>query len=151
MKAIQHIRNDLSIMRKDPSPGCSAGPKTANNLFEWVCTIHGPENTPYEGGIFHLEIKFPSDYPKKAPQIRFLTKIFHPNVKQDTWKPCLNIIDGDWSKVSKYYSIREVIISIQLLLINPNFESSYGHGGSREVYLKTAREWTIKYATYDLF
>jgi len=145
MDATQVIRNDLRIMRKDPPPGCSAGPKTPGNLFQWACTINGPENTPYEGGVFDLDIEFSKDYPKKAPQIKFVTKIFHPNI-HSSGSLCLNIIGGDWSHFSQHYSIREVIVSVKLLLANPNLESSHGHGGSKEVYLKTAKEWTEEYA-----
>ena len=65
----------------------------------------GPDNTPYAGGIFFLDIKFPKNYPSSAPLIRFNTKIYHPLVWQsgticdccyiqtneDNWNPELTI------------------------------------------------------------
>lgn len=42
--------------------------------------IQGPSETPYEGGIFQLAFSVPEQYPLQPPQVRFLTKIFHPNV-----------------------------------------------------------------------
>lgn len=40
----------------------------------------GPEQSPYEGGMFKLELFLPEDYPMAAPKVRFLTKIYHPNI-----------------------------------------------------------------------
>lgn len=43
-------------------------------------SIQGPSETPYEGGVFQLAFAIPEQYPLQPPQVRFLTKIFHPNV-----------------------------------------------------------------------
>lgn len=32
-------------------------------------TILGPEDTPYDGGAFHLEITIPSNYPLVPPSV----------------------------------------------------------------------------------
>ena len=40
----------------------------------------GPSETPFEGGVFQLVFSVPEQYPLQPPQVRFLTKIFHPNV-----------------------------------------------------------------------
>lgn len=45
----------------------------------WFC-IQGPGETPYQGGVFQLAINVPEQYPLVPPQVRFVTKIFHPNV-----------------------------------------------------------------------
>lgn len=42
--------------------------------------MQGPSETPYEGGVFQLAFSVPEQYPLQPPQVRFLTKIFHPNV-----------------------------------------------------------------------
>ncbi|OEL35882.1 Protein PEROXIN-4, partial [Dichanthelium oligosanthes] len=51
-----------------------------SNIFKWTALIKGPSETPYEGGVFQLAFAIPEQYPLLPPQVRFLTKIFHPNV-----------------------------------------------------------------------
>lgn len=43
-------------------------------------TVQGPSETPFDGGVFQLAFSVPEQYPLQPPQVRFLTKIFHPNV-----------------------------------------------------------------------
>ena len=40
----------------------------------------GAYDTPYKGGLYYLELIFPKDYPNNAPQIYFITPIYHLNV-----------------------------------------------------------------------
>jgi ubiquitin-conjugating enzyme E2 A len=49
----------------------------------WQCVIFGPDDTVWEGGTFNLMMEFSEDYPNTAPSVRFVTKLFHPNVYQD--------------------------------------------------------------------
>ena len=40
----------------------------------------GPGDTSFAGGLFYLKIKFPNDYPNHAPEVLFVTPIYHVNV-----------------------------------------------------------------------
>ncbi|XP_039057617.1 protein PEROXIN-4-like [Hibiscus syriacus] len=63
-----------------------------SNIFKWTALIKGPSETPYEGGVFQLAFAVPEQYPLQPPQVRFLTKIFHPNVHFKTGEICLHIL-----------------------------------------------------------
>lgn len=51
----------------------------------------GPDDSPYVGGVFFLNIHFPTDYPFKPPKINFVTRIYHPNINQNG-AICLDIL-----------------------------------------------------------
>ena len=61
--------------------------------------IHGPEQSPYEGGVFKLELFLPDDYPMTPPKIRFLTKIYHPNIDR-LGRICLDVLKGAHSNTN---------------------------------------------------
>ena len=54
-----------------------------------VGTILGPQDSPYSGGRFQIEITLPPTYPFMAPKFRFVTKIWHPNVDHRTGEVCV--------------------------------------------------------------
>ena len=78
--------------------------------------IQGPHGSPVEGGIFKLELFLPEEYPMAPPKVRFLTKIYHPNIDR-LGRICLDILKDKWSPALQ---IRTVLLSIQALLSAPN-------------------------------
>lgn len=74
-------------------------------------TLYSPDDTPWEGGTFKLLLEFTEDYPNKPPAVRFLSKIFHPNVYNDG-KICLDILQNQWSPI---YDIAAILTSSKFL------------------------------------
>lgn len=53
--------------------------------------LQGPKDTPFEGGVFEVILKVPEQYPLVAPNVRFKTKIFHPNVHFKVINLCISV------------------------------------------------------------
>ena len=113
--ALRRIQKELLEMERDPPTNCSAGPK-GDDLFHWKATILGPEKTPFQGGIFFLDIFYPTDYPFKPAKFRFTTKLYHPNINSDGGI-CLDILKEQWSPA---LTTSKVLLSICSLLCDPN-------------------------------
>lgn len=102
-------------MEKDPVGGIVAKP-WKDNLRHFSVTVQGPDDTPYQRGRFTMELFLPKEYPMCPPRVRFLTKIYHPNVDL-LGRICLDILKDKWSPALQ---IRTVLLSIQALLSSPN-------------------------------
>jgi ubiquitin-conjugating enzyme E2 I len=61
-------------------------------MMVWTCGIPGKSGTPWEGGLYKIEMNFTEDYPSKPPQCKFKPVIFHPNV-YPSGRICLSILE----------------------------------------------------------
>ena len=149
MAAVKRIQKELADFNKDPPANCSAGPVNDGDMFHWQATIMGPGDSPYQGGVFFLNIHFPTDYPFKPPKCTFTTRIYHPNINSNG-SICLDILKDQWSPA---LTIGKVLLSISSLLTDPNPddplvpEIANIYKMNRAQYENTAREWTKKYAS----
>ncbi|CAG2100768.1 unnamed protein product [Medioppia subpectinata] len=146
--ALKRIHKELTELQRDPPPGCTAGP-VGTDYFEWTGTIEGPPGTPYEGGLFNVNIRFPQNYPFSAPRISFTTQVYHPNISE-TGAICLDTLTKNWSAS---LSIGKVLMSVQQLLADPNPNdpldsmSARQYRSNRERFNRTARQYTQQYAS----
>ena len=145
--ALKRIQKELIDLGKEPPSNCSAGP-TDDDQFHWQATIMGPGESPFEGGVFFLNINFPTDYPFKPPKFQFITKVYHPNINSNG-SICLDILKDQWSPA---LTVSKVLLSISSLLTDPNPDDplvpdiANQYKSDRAKYEATAREWTRKYA-----
>jgi len=143
----KRIQRELLDIQTDPPEDCSAG-ITNDNLLQWTAIIFGPPDTPYQGGSFQVDIEFPENYPFKAPKIRFITPVYHPNINRDGGI-CLDILKDNWSPA---LSIAKVLISIRSLLADPNpddplvAEIAREYKNNYQLFYEKAVFWTNKYA-----
>lgn len=80
--------------------------RNKNKILIWVnlcCTclqdlfsvmIHGPKNTPYEGGIFFFDIQLPASYPDSPPLVQYISfcqNRLNPNL-YECGKVCVSLV-----------------------------------------------------------
>ena len=119
-----------------------------NNLGHLLGGIEGPPDTPYEGGVFWLSIRLPKDFPFKAPEVRLLTRIYHPNIDL-LGNICLDLLEAQWSPSA---TIEKVLISILSILDDPGLddplvpEIAETYLRDPDLYRENARKYTTQYA-----
>ncbi|ESQ38392.1 hypothetical protein EUTSA_v10029324mg [Eutrema salsugineum] len=72
MYSAKVISLQLKEVERKNSPCFSTGP-VGEDLYHWEAIITGPKGSPYENGVFKLDIHFPLDYPFAPPRV--LTEI----------------------------------------------------------------------------
>jgi ubiquitin-conjugating enzyme E2 D len=115
MSSKRRLMRELNEMQSSPPENCSAS-SIDNNIYRWQGVIIGPENSPYDGGAFKLNIKFSESYPFTPPEVTFVTPVLHPNIDSEG-NICLDILKDQWSPALK---ISKVLLSICSLLDKPN-------------------------------
>ena len=147
---VRRIRKELAEVTLDPIMDCLAGPKDDLNIFEWVATINGPSGSPYQNGVFYLDITFTESYPFKPPKIKFRTRIYHCNISRNG-EICVDTLTTNWSPA---LSIGKVLLSISSLLSDPNPsdplvpEIAKQYLNDRAEHDRIARDWTERYAQW---
>ena len=159
IQAMKIIQEELKELVRKPLSnfGITVGLIDEDNIFEWKCTILGPNDTCYKGGLFHLKIIFPDNYPNDKPEIVFLTPIYHLNVKffangnQPLGHICVNTLN-DWRPD---YKINKVLPELFTLFSQNNPDSPYDFTDDRRrneyiynraLFEEKARFFTKKYA-----
>jgi len=148
--ALKRIMRELKELTTDApfeEERCTVLTKN-DDYFAWQATLTGPPGTPYEEGLFFLDVDFPTDYPFKPPKLRFTTSIFHMNIS-DKGEICLDIIKDKWSPG---FSIKKVLQDVMTLVEHPNLESPLRsdiaklYKDDRAEHDRQAAEFTKKYA-----
>lgn len=147
-QVVRKVTQELTDLMTSPPEGVKV---TINDedITDITVLIRGPEDTPFEGGVFKIKMKLGPDFPSAPPKGAFVTKIFHPNVSTKG-EICVNTLKKDWQPEM---GIRHVLLTIKCLLINPNPESALNEEAGRlliekyEDYFKHAKLMTSVHGT----
>jgi ubiquitin-conjugating enzyme (huntingtin interacting protein 2) len=145
----RRIGKELADINNDPHSQIVVEPIREDDLTKLKGKFKGPPDTPYEGGTFVVDIDIPGEYPFRPPKMKFVTRLWHPNVSSITGAICLDTLSSAWSPV---LTIKSALISLQSLLSTPEPKDPQD-AEVAAMLLKNpaefehkAREWAVKFA-----
>ena len=158
--SVRRITEEFRELNRSPivNLGIFCGLQNDNDIRNWKCSLIVPCNTPYKGGIFVINIRFPQNYPNSPPKVRFITPIYHINVKHynhsvnsdsELGEPNLNILNF-WKPE---YKVKDVLISIYSLFYMNNISCSFSPNmadelrNNKALYEDKIKYFTRKYAS----
>jgi len=141
----------LKEIERDTASGVTVRIKD-NSLQKLIGFVPGPKDTPYEGGIYQVDIDLGDQYPFVPPKMRFVTKVWHPNISSQSGAICLDILKDQWSPA---LTLKTALLSLQALLSSPQPDDPQDAVVAKQyltdfkTYQSTARYWTDAFAKPD--
>uniref|UniRef100_A0A7S1VE29 UBC core domain-containing protein n=1 Tax=Grammatophora oceanica TaxID=210454 RepID=A0A7S1VE29_9STRA len=155
LAAAKRLRKELQNLEKSKHEVDDVFLRPTNpeeSILMWTALLKGPPDTAYEGGVFQLNIRCGSDYPLVPPNIKFMTKIFHPNIHFKTGDVCLDILKKEWSPA---WGLQAACRAVLALLSDPDADSPLNCDAGNMVrsndmlaYRSTARMYTVENAMF---
>lgn len=138
-------------LQEHRQPGIACFP--INFRFDHLSAgIEGPPDSPYEGGVFWIEVRPCREWPSELPTVRLLTRIYHPNINR-RGKISLDFLEDQWRPG---HSIRSLLISLCSLLNDPGLndplvpEIADTYCQNYCLYYENAKTYTARYALAEL-
>jgi len=145
---IMSVAKELRKLSQEPLDGIKIV-MNEEDVTDITADITGPDQTPFEAGVFKVKLVLPADYPQAPPKGYFLTKIFHPNISK-AGEICVNTLKKDWQAS---FGVGHVLQVVRCLLINPFPESALNEEAGKlfmedyDEYAKKARMYAEIHAT----
>ncbi|KAF9129092.1 hypothetical protein BGX30_014075 [Mortierella sp. GBA39] len=146
---IRRIQKEIADCQRDRSSLIDLKLVEDGNIMHMKGRFPGPPGTPYEGGMFQVDILLSDTYPFQPPKVKFDTKVYHPNVSSQTGVICLDILKQAWSPV---LTISSTLLSVQSLLCTPepndpqDAQVASQYLNDYDAFLETAQFWSECYA-----
>ncbi|KAF8321654.1 UBC-like protein [Clavulina sp. PMI_390] len=145
---VKRIMAEARELERDGSTEYTAKP-TEEDLFDWHCTIRGPPDSEFAGGLYHARITLPPEYPFKAPSIMLLT----PNGRFELNKKiCISFTSYHEDLWQPSWGVRTAIIGLQSFFPVKG-EGAMGVGGievplnERKRLAALSRNWVCRQNT----
>ena len=139
-KSSKRITNELKALQSNKVCGATVTVPDPSNIYKWKIQLPGPKGSAYEDGLFNLSVDFPDNYPFKHPEVKFITPMYHPNIKKDTGEICMDVFANNWSPTQK---VSDVIEKLASLLVSPSTDSPLESEINQE-YVSDHKKWEKK-------
>ena len=140
----------------DPSPSSLSSSSSSSSSSSPPLTTTTTSNSttagrelPYKGGMFSVQLSFSDAYPVEPPLVRFLTRIWHPQVHLPDGKPCVDVLNKAWTPTK---TLKDVLETLRALIAEPSRTDSVNADAASEMmesldkFEAHAREETRKWA-----
>ena len=145
---------EYADLSQDPPDGITVSLPPSQSLHTWHVVLAGPPSSPFHGGRFGVLLTLPSDYPFKPPAVKFVTRVYHPNVSDDSLGGvCLGLLKPEnWKPSTK---VAAVLGALRSLLVEPLPDDPLAdriadeYRSDRPAWEKKARQFVERYAMQD--
>ncbi|KAI0299604.1 ubiquitin-conjugating enzyme/RWD-like protein [Russula brevipes] len=128
---LRRVNKEIADCKNDKSSNINID-LIDNSPFHLRGSFEGPQDTPYQGGHFEVDIAIPDSYPFQPVKMKFLTKVYHPNISSASGAICLDILKDAWSP-PRANDPQDAEVAKHYMTSRTSFED-------------TARYWTHVYA-----
>lgn len=144
------LKKELNTLINAPICSSTVVLEKEDDIRTWIVIMKGPPESPYSEGNFKLKFVFPENYPFKPPEVKFITPMYHPNVKKDTGDICLDVFTNTWLPTQNTSEILEKIASVLKVPstsspLEPEIANEFTN--KYDEFCKKAKEYTKKYAS----
>ncbi|TEY35482.1 hypothetical protein BOTCAL_0589g00040 [Botryotinia calthae] len=106
--------DEMRLMIANPNASMDIYVSEVDMAF-WKIVMSGPTSTAYSEGTFALFVHMTEAYPQKAPVVRFIIPVLHPNVSKHG-RICHEIFDDGWKSS---FHIHDILKTVFTLFENP--------------------------------
>ena len=129
-----------------------------DDIYEWDVVLLGAPDSLYNGGIFHIKLSFPKDYPNSKPEVIFLTPIYHLNINPRNFskiEPLGHVSVSFINWWNPKTTVKEILVQLYSIFYLQTNDSPYGLDRSNEflenrpLYDMKTKYFTKKYANQE--
>uniref|UniRef100_A0A6V7HZC2 UBC core domain-containing protein n=1 Tax=Bracon brevicornis TaxID=1563983 RepID=A0A6V7HZC2_9HYME len=152
--ANRRLKKELIGLSSRPPEGISCYQKE-NRINSLIATISGPQGTPYEGGLFDIQVDVDERYPFHPPTLKFLTPVYHPNI-DTAGRICMDLLKISPKQGHEGWkptvTLEILLVAVRLLLKDPNPDDplmpdiANEYRLNRSVFDKKAKKFTTVHA-----